>query len=115
MTSHHHLQQNLESLGYCTSPSPFPEIPLSCIPLISVLVDDLLHSRAKVTKLEKQVNEANDKVKELTMQLASTEIMARKVGDDNSRLRELLRDVEWKMENIIELEYIVNEYKGHPP
>jgi hypothetical protein len=38
--------------------------------------------------------------------------MARKVGDDNARLRERLREMEWVDEKVVELEYLLREYKG---
>jgi hypothetical protein len=107
-----HLIQALQSLGY-SSGSSFPELPLSCIPLISVLVDDLVHSRGKVTKLEKEVDEANGTCRDLRIRLGSLESMARKVGKDNNRLRGRLKDGEWHDEKIVELEYLLDGYKGY--
>ena len=109
MTSHD-LPQRLQDLGYSASGSSslFSDIPISCIPLVSVLVDDLLHSREKVTKLETQVD---DRVKDLRIQLARMESMVKRVGDDNIRLR---KEMQGKDEKIFELEDIVDEeYKGH--
>lgn len=75
-------------------------------------MDDLLHSRAKVTKLEKEVDEVNEKYRGLRIRLGSMETMARKTGEDNERLRGRLKDAEWKDEKIVELEYLVDGYKG---
>jgi len=113
LSQHTHLQQTLQDLGYtCSSSENFPSIPNSCIPLVSVLVDDLVHAQAKVTQLETQVHEANEKIKDLGVQLGSMAAMARKVGDDNARLRERLRELEWMDEKVVELEYLLREYKG---
>ena len=112
-SQHAHLQHTLQDLGYtCSTSQDFPSIPSSCIPLVSVLVDDLVHAQAKVTQLEIQVHEANEKIKDLGVQLGSMAAMARKVGDDNARLRERLREMEWVDEKVVELEYLLREYKG---
>ena len=65
-----------------------------------------------MAKLEKQVDEANEKCRDLRIRLGSMETVARKTGEDNERLRGRLKEVEWKDEKIVELEYLVDGYKS---
>lgn len=66
-----------------------------------------------MTKLEKEVDEAHGTCRDLRIRLGGLESMARKVGEDNNRLRGRLKDGEWKDEKIVELEYLLDGYEGY--
>jgi hypothetical protein len=72
MSSQQHLKESLRSLGYCPSDkSEIPDLPASCLCLISTLVDDMTHSQTRITRLETELDEANDRSRKLNIQVAN--------------------------------------------
>jgi hypothetical protein len=73
MSSQHHLKESLRELGYHPSDdnSEIPDIPISCVSLISTLVDDLLHSHTRITRLEGDIDEESARARELGVQVFS--------------------------------------------
>ena len=72
MPSQQHLKESLRSLGYHPSDnSEIPDIPTSCLSLVSTLVDDLDHSQTRITRLESELDEQSEQARELSIQVCS--------------------------------------------
>jgi len=70
-TSQTHLKESLRQLGYFSPTNTLiPSIPSSCLPLITTLVDDLLHAQTRVTRLENDMDDAEKQVRELSIQVS---------------------------------------------
>lgn len=71
MSSQHHLKESLRQLGYYAADnSEIPDIPISCLPLISSLVDDLSHSQIQISRLESDLDDCNNKSRDLNIQVS---------------------------------------------
>src|SRR5579862_4376688 len=70
MASQQRLKQSLRDLGYTPSDnSEMPDIPETCMSLISTLVDDLLHSQDRIQRQQSQIDAMKTDAQELTMQV----------------------------------------------
>ena len=68
------LKESLRLLGYYPADnSEIPDIPNSCLPLITTLVDDLSHSQTRISKLEVELADARKQKREMELQVGNPE------------------------------------------
>jgi hypothetical protein len=68
MSSQHHLKETLRELGYFPSDeSEIPDIPTSCLTLVTTLVDDLSHSQSRISRLQTQIVDTDAKLRDLDL------------------------------------------------
>jgi len=79
MSSQHHLKEALRKLGYFPSDdSEIPDIPATCLILVSTLVDDLSHSQSRISRLTTELEVADTKLRDLNLHVPSLSIFLRR-------------------------------------
>ena len=72
MSSQHHLKESLRKLGYFPpDDSEIPDIPETCLTLVSTLVDDLSHSESRMSRLTTELEVAGTKLRDLNLHVPS--------------------------------------------